>query len=337
MPTDQQGSGGQGGETAAEPAAEGGMGGGGDEPTQPAATGSICPDAPGTAPAGAVSSAELVWEVDEMDYDFHLYEGPAWTNGILYFSDINPSGEGADGSRGWNSNMYAFDPASGSATLFLEYAGTNGLAVAADGTLFSATPVSPEISRYSLNPAMQEQVFGGALNSPNDITVASDGSIYFSDPQQGELPAGGQPQVVHVLKDGVDAVFTDAIQSPNGVILSIDEDALYVTGGGSFVSRVEIVDGQAGAIQEVIGNLSTPDGLTKDCLGNLYIAEHNAVQITVVSPAGDSIATIPLGSVRDQDARPTNVAFGGADRRTLYVTAAYSLWKVELDVAGYPN
>ncbi len=331
---------GQGGEPGNEPPVEVGSEGGGGSapaPTLPSDANSICPDAPGTPPSGAVAGAELVWEVDEMDYDFHLYEGPAWTDGALFFSDINPSAENSDGSRGWNSTIYRFDPASGTAALFLEGAGTNGLAVSTDGTLYSATPAKQEISRYALAPAMQEQVYGGMLNSPNDITVASDGTIYFSDPQQGELPAGGQPQVVHALKDGVDSIFNDTIQSPNGVLLSIEEDALYVTGGGSSVSRVEIVDGQAGDVQEVVSNLSTPDGLAKDCLGNLYIAEHNAVQVNVVSPDGAPLATIPLGSARNQEARPTNVAFGGSDRKTLYVTASYSLWKVELDVAGYPN
>lgn len=314
------------------------MGGsGGGPPVDPPGPGAICPADPGTAPSGAVMGAELVWEVDEMDFDFHLSEGPAWTDGALFFSDINPNAMNSDGSQGWNSTIYRFDPTSGSATVFLAEAGSNGLAVDAMGTLFSATAAKKEISRYTLDPAAQEQVTGGMLNSPNDIAVGSDGAIFFSDPQQGEIPAGNQPEVVHVYRDGSDTIFTDAVQSPNGVLLSIDEDALYVAGGGSFISRVAIVDGQAGDVQELVGSLSTPDGLTKDCLGNLYIAEHNAVQVTVVSPDGAPLATIPLGSARNQDARPTNVAFGGADRKTLYVTATYSLWKIDLEVAGYPN
>ncbi len=307
-------------------------GAGGNTPTTPTGPASICPDNPGTAPSGTVSSAQLVWEVDEMDYDFHLYEGAAWADGALFFSDINPGGQG-----GWNSTIYRFDPGSGMATVFLSGAGSNGLAVGPMGELYSATAAKKEISQYTFDPPGQQQVIGGMLNSPNDLTVASDGTIYFSDPQQGELPAGGQPQVVHVVKDGVDSILTDQIQSPNGVILSADESALYVSGGGSFVKRVALTDGAAGEIVDLSTNLSTPDGLAKDCLGNIYVAEHNATQVHVLSPEGMTVATIPIGSARNQDARPTNVAFGGADRKTLYVTATYSLWAVQLDVTGYPN
>ena len=170
--------------------------------------------------------------------------------------------------------------------------------------------------------------------------LSCDGTIFFSDPQQGELPAGGAPQVVHVFRGGEDSIFVgeDQVSSPNGVLLSVDEKSLFVTGGMSYIKRIEInPDGTAGEISDFVTNLNTPDGMTKDCLGNIYVAEHNAQLVRVVSPDGTSIATIPLGQANNQDARPTNVAFGGADRTTLFVTAAYSLWKVQLTVSGYPN
>lgn len=289
----------------------------------------ICPASPGSPPSGQLSATHIE-SVTVSDNNFHLFEGAAWVEGALYFSDIAPSG-GA-----WNSTIRRFDPSTGMTTDFLVGAGSNGLAVDSNGVLHSATSAKKEISKYDLSSAMQQSVVTGMFNSPNDLAIASDGTIYFSDPQQGEIPAGNQPQVVHVVKGGVDAVLTDEIQGPNGVTLSPSEDVLYVAGGGFFVKRVHLVDGLAGEIEDLVTGLQTPDGMTKDCAGNLYIAEHNAARILVVNPEGEQLATIALGSAGNQNASPTNVAFGGADGKTLYITAIYSLWQIQLDIAGYP-
>jgi gluconolactonase len=93
--------------------------------------------------------------------------------------------------------------------------------------LYSATSGKQEISRYTLSPPGQQTAVSGPFNSPNDIAVADDGTIYFSDPQQEGIPAANQPQVVHVVKDGVDAVFSQDLQQPNGVTLSPEQDVLW--------------------------------------------------------------------------------------------------------------
>jgi gluconolactonase len=67
-----------------------------------------------------------------------------------------------------------------------------------------------------------------------------------------------------------------------------------------------------------------------DCLGNVYVTEHGERRVRVFSPTGDVLATIRV------DANITNAAFGGADRRTLFLTGAASLWSIDLDVAGLP-
>ena len=283
----------------------------------------VCSAAPGTPPTGNLSTTRIE-SVNPTDNNFHLYEGAAWVNDGLYFSDINPNP--------WDSTIRRYDPSSGMATDFLVGAGSNGLAVGPNGVLHSATAGKQEISSYDLSTGMQQRVIGGMLNSPNDLAIAADGTIYFSDPQQGEImPHGNQPQVVHVVKNGVDAVFSDQIQSPNGVTLSPDDSVLYVAGGGFFVKKVTLEDGLAGEIVDLITGLSTPDGMTKDCAGNLYIAEHNGKRILVVDPEGTEIASISVGE------SPTNVAFGGGDRKTLFVTAINSLWEVDLQIEGYPD
>jgi gluconolactonase len=127
---------------------------------------------------------------------------------------------------------------------------------------------------------------------------------------------------------------------PNGVVLSPDEDILYVTGGGytGYLKKVTLVDGLAGDIVDLATDLQVPDGVGKDCAGNIYVALHEMQQIGVFDPSGTEIATIALGAAANgQTANPTNLAFGGADRMTLFITAAYSLWEVPLSIAGYPN
>ena len=73
-----------------------------------------------------------------------------------------------------------------------------------------------------------------------------------------------------------------------------------------------------------------PDGLAVDCLGNIYLTEHNRRRVRVLSPQGEALATIGV------DANITNAAFGGAQRKTLYLTGAGAVWSIELDVAGLP-
>lgn len=298
---------------------------------EPPAPVGACPANPGTAPSGETTATHVASVTQaENDYDFHLYEGPVWIDGALYFSDVKPSP--------WDSNIRRYVPGTDGTTDFLVAAGSNGLAVDANGVLHSATARKKEISKYDLGTKTPTTAVAGPFNSPNDIAIASDGTIYFSDQQQGELPAGGLPQVVHVVKDGQDAIFSEDIQPPNGVLLSPAEDILYVTvtGNGVIKKATIMADGTAGEVTDFATSLQTPDGMTKDCLGNIYVAEHNAQQVTVFTPGGEKIATIKTGTANNQNANPTNVAFGGADGKTLFITANYSLWQAEMPVAGYP-
>jgi gluconolactonase len=262
---------------------------------------------------------------------FILFEGPAWSNGALYFTEINPNP--------WDSDIRKYVPGVEDAEVFLEAAGANGLAVDAMGTLYSATARKKEISKYDLGTKMPTQVYGGSLNSPNDLAIADDGTIYFTDPQQSELPAGGQPAVVHILKDGMDGVLSPDITPPNGVTLSPDNGILYitVTQQGLIKKATLKGDGTLDSAADFVTGLQTPDGMTKDCLGNLYVAVHDGGEVHAYSPEGTKLVTIKLGMANNQQAKPTNLAFGGADRKTLFITASYSLWAVELPVAGYPD
>lgn len=299
--------------------------------SEPPAPAGQCPASPGTAPSGTINATHIASvKQAENDYDFHLYEGPVWIDGALYFSDVKPSP--------WDSNIRRYVPGVDGTTDFLVGAGSNGLAVDANGVMHSATSRKKEISKYDLNAKTQTTAVPGPFNSPNDIAIASDGTIYFSDQQQGELPAGGKPQGVHVVKGGQDALFSEEIQPANGVLLSPEEDVLYVTiTGNGLIKKATIgANGTAEVSTDFATGLQTPDGMTKDCLGNIYVAEHNAQQVTVFAPDGTKIAAIKTGTANNQNANPTNVAFGGSDGKTLFITASYSLWQAEMPVAGYP-
>ncbi len=294
----------------------------------------VCPAQPGTAPSGMTNATEIT--VTRSDPNaFILFEGPAWADGALYFSEVNPNP--------WDSDIRKYVPGVEDAEVFLEAAGTNGLAVDAMGVLYSATARKREISKYDLATKMATQVFKGSLNSPNDIAIADNGTIYFSDPIQDEIlsamPQDRLPTVVHILKDGADTVLSPDITPPNGVTLSPANDILYVTvTQQGLIKKVTLKeDGTMDAATDFVTALQTPDGMTKDCLGNLYVAVHEAGEVQAYSPEGTKLATFKIGMANNQQAKPTNVAFGGADRKTLFITATYSIWAVDLDIAGYPD
>src|SRR5690606_34556451 len=91
-----------------------------------------------------------------------------------------------------------------------------------------------EISKYDLASKMVTSIVSGSFNTPNDLAIASDGTIYFSAPIQPEVPQDLPPgtqapsTVVHIVTDGQDAVFSEEITPPNGVTLSPADDVLYV-------------------------------------------------------------------------------------------------------------
>ena len=168
---------------------------------------------------------------------------------------------------------------------------------------------------------------------PNDLVVHSSGAIYFTDPdfQRSAAPGGQDATRVYRVEDGEVTVVEDGMANPNGVSLSPAEDVLYVAGGGEdgVLRAYAIANGKPGQGRD-LAQVSTPDGMGIDCLGNVYVTEHVKQQVRVFTPQGDEIATIKA------DANVTNIAFGGPQRKTLYLTGAGAVWSLELDVAGLP-
>jgi len=282
----------------------------------------------GTAPAGELQ-AERIASVKPSRAEAGLYEGPVWIKDALYFSDFSLG-------PGFPSRIRKL-AADGTVTTVVEDSGSNGLAVDAQGDLVAATHKYKALSRYAIADGKRTTLAAGyqgqVFNSPNDIAIAKDGTIYFTDPdfQQAAAP-GGQP-VTGVYRLGTDGKVTlvdGSRPNPNGVALSPAGDVLYVDAGDGFLRAYPIVDGVPGQGRDIAQGLDIPDGMAIDCHGNIYVAEHLAMRVRVFSPQGKALATIRT------DANVTNAAFGGADGKTLFLTGAGALWRVRLDVTGSP-
>ncbi|WP_084005086.1 SMP-30/gluconolactonase/LRE family protein [Gilvimarinus polysaccharolyticus] len=279
------------------------------------------------APAGTLKAARIAAA------DFSepgLYEGPVWTNGKLLFSRFGFE-------AGFPSNILSYDGQR--VSMALADAGSNGLALDNANQLLAGTHKYKAVARFDLNGAARKDLAreyrDNRFNSPNDLTMSSRGDVYFTDPDfQRAAAPGGQDatRVYRIDGTGQVSVVDDSIANPNGISLSPDEQTLYVAGGGEqgFIRAYPLNQGEAGAGRTFLADVTVPDGMAVDCLGNIYVTEHTKQQVRVISPEGDEIAVIKV------DANVTNGAFGGEDGKTLYLTGAGALWSINLDVAGLP-
>jgi gluconolactonase len=174
---------------------------------------------------------------------------------------------------------------------------------------------------------------GMRFDSPNDLTIHKNGTIYFTDPDY-QAPAQ-KPQAAtrayRVAPGGMPEAI-EQLNQPNGITLSKNQDFLYI-GGGQLKKYPVMADGSLGPGTTFVQGV-TCDGMVIDCADNLYTASNG---VTVYSPAGTSIGSIAVAGL----GQVTNVAFGGVDHKTLYITGQGSqmqkgLFKVAMNVAGFP-
>ena len=190
---------------------------------------------------------------------------------------------------------------------------------------------------------------GMRLNSPNDVVVAGDGSIWFTDPPYGIQPSGreghpGQQEYggCHVFRyDEVRAELTAVItdmRHPNGLAFSPDESVLYVSDTGvnggweeaRHIRAYDVVDGACrdGRVFAVV-EPGAPDGLRVDVAGRVWTSSGDGVQ--VLSPGGDLLGKVPVPEV------VSNLCFGGEDGRDLYITATTSLYRIRTSTTQAPR
>ena len=257
-----------------------------------------------------------------------------WISGALYVSQlIQRNDSNIDGGR-----IIKYVPGEG-ITTFLDDVGTNGLASDAAGLLYAASHAAGGIITMDPeNPGAGTSVLideynGNRFNSPNDLAVRSDGTVYFTDPNYQCGGCNEQPTLgVYRLPPGGTPELLDTTQSPpNGIALSPDENTLYV--GGSVLTAHPIsADGSVGAGTQ-LGNINSTDGLGIDCAGNIYVALNQQSMVVVVDPSGNQLeGNLSVSQV-------TNIAFGGPENKTLFITnqaQGGELRAVEWDLPGYP-
>jgi len=270
---------------------------------------------------------------------FVFVEGPVWSQkeGVFYFSEMDFSKEGPDGPPSKIHRLsLGIEGKEAKVEVFIEQAGSNGLAIDEQG-LLACTHDTQAISRYSLETKERSVVVGSMggkhFNSPNDVTVHREGHIYFSDPdwQIGERKSEtGVTGVYMMTKDGVVSLIDGSLPKPNGVTLSPDQSRLYVgaVDGAVYVYPVD-EDGSVGD-RKLFSQVPEPDGMGVDCAGNLYVTSHGPGEVVVLSPEAQVVSRIQVAP------KTTNVAFGGADRKTLLITAGTGIYSIRSALPGFP-
>ncbi|HET9271013.1 MAG TPA: SMP-30/gluconolactonase/LRE family protein [Vicinamibacterales bacterium] len=187
---------------------------------------------------------------------------------------------------------------------------------------------------------------GKRFSGPNDIVIAKDDAVYLTDNDFGLRYGGKNPDKqlqngIWRIKDGKSTMVLDAMTLggiPNGIALSPDEKYLYANAGQRMFRYEVKADGSLGPGSLFTQGPGIGDGMKVDTLGNVYSTSGAGPGIVrVTSPAGTLLGYLNLEIVGGEPKRQicaTNVAFGDADGKGLYVTACDAVYRIRMKVAG---
>lgn len=262
-------------------------------------------------------------------------EGPAWLpdRQLLCWSDI-PS-----------NRVMQLDPATGRSAVYRADAEfTNGRAVTPDGQVVHCSHGRRAIEREVGigTEILVDSWHGARLNSPNDLAVRSDGTIWFTDPPYGiSVPVEGHPgereygdNFVFRLDPatGELCVVVSDMEAPNGIAFSPDESVVYVSdtslswrtdgGGNHHIRAYDVLDGRCAKNGRTLAVIERglPDGFAVDVAGNIWTSSLDAV--IVLAPDGSTIGSIPVPETI------ANLCFGGPDGTELFIAATTSIYRI---------
>ena len=260
------------------------------------------------------------FEIETLANDCAFTEGPVWNaKGFYLFSDIE------------HNVVYKIIPGE-KKTVFIEQSGTNniddvelkqhqtgsnGLAYDVDGKLLVCRHGSHCVSYLEeniLHPLI-EKFNGKPFNSPNDIVVHSNSTIYFSDPPYG-LKEGilnkkkFQPlAAVYCFRNGALEIICDRYQYPNGVCISPNEKLLYICSNKPFEAFISVYDTATNSFIKIFAEENS-DGIKCDRNGNVYLC--NKAGIIILNESGKRLALIALPT------QPANICWGGKNQNDLF-------------------
>jgi gluconolactonase len=219
-------------------------------------------------------------------------------------------------------------------TLDPERSPSSGLAVDPQGRIVfcsSGRHAVVRIEKDGRPTILAEKYNGKTLNNPNDITIAKNGTIFFTDNSRDE--SGLMPPTVYRIKDGKISAVVSGLQGPNGITLSPDNKILYVNDiRRRMVFRYDVGPEDNISNERLFIDMSNDkaeganDGMRTDSRGNLYDSGPGGVWI--ISPDGKH-----LGTILTPD-RISNLSFGGSDGRTLFLTGRASVMSIGVKTGG---
>jgi gluconolactonase len=275
-------------------------------------------------------------EVERVATGFTFTEGPIWMpDGSLHFSDMP-----ADKRRRWH-------PDEGVTVLRDPSNKCNGMTRDDDGNLIVCEHVTSSVVRESPDGGRETLATHWGekeLNAPNDVIVARDGSILFSDPTYGRMPVFGLERKQELDFQGVYRIpagggdlelLVDDFEQPNGLCFSPDESLLYVNDTARAHIRVfdvgpghRLSNGRvfAEGIGDGVIEHGVVDGMKMDELGNVYVTGPEGVWVYGSDGEQLGVIKVPEGV--------GNVNWGDQDWKSLYIAASTSIYRVRMQVAG---
>jgi gluconolactonase len=215
---------------------------------------------------------------------------------------------------------------------------TNGNTRDREGRLISCEHTARRLTRTEKDGSitvLADRFEGKRFNSPNDVVVKSDGTIWFTDPTYG-TPKGEAKELDGRYVFRIDAETknvtkaAEGFDQPNGLAFSPDEKKLYIADSGKShhirVFDVKADDTLSGGDPLCVIDQGVPDGIRCDEHGNIWSSAGDGVQI--FAPDGKLLVSIPVPE------SPANLCFGGDDGKTLFITARTSLYSINTNVRG---